>query len=108
MKLSIVIPVLNEEDNVAVLMRRLLEGTRSLACDLEVIFVDDGSADGSKAAIAKLHQADPRVKMISFSRNYGHQIALTAGMDAASGDAVVVMDADLQHPPELIPQLVQR
>ncbi len=70
--------------------------------------MDDGSTDGSADIVRELHEADPRVKLLSFSRNFGHQVALTAGMDHASGDATIVMDADLQHPPAVIPELVAR
>jgi dolichol-phosphate mannosyltransferase len=108
MKLSVVIPVLDESSNI----RRLYEGLKKeldpLCSDYELIFVDDGSTDGSVDRIRELHDADPRVKLLSFSRNFGHQVALTAGMDHASGDATIVMDADLQHPPAVIRELVSR
>ena len=108
MKLSVVIPVLNEETNLPVLYERVVGELRSLDCDFEILFVDDGSTDSSTARIAELHRADPRVKMLSMSRNFGHQAALTAGMDHATGDAVIAMDADLQHPPDVIRELVRR
>lgn len=108
MKLSVVIPVLNEETNLPVLYERVVGELQSLACDFEILFVDDGSTDSSAERIAALHRADARVKMLSMSRNFGHQAALTAGMDHATGDAVIAMDADLQHPPDLIRELVLR
>ena len=108
MKLSVVIPVLNEETNLPVLYERVAGELQSLECDFEILFVDDGSTDSSAERIAALHRADGRVKMLSMSRNFGHQAALTAGMDHATGDAVIAMDADLQHPPDVIRELVLR
>ncbi|HKY63972.1 MAG TPA: glycosyltransferase family 2 protein [bacterium] len=102
--LSIVIPVLNEESNVEPLYRRLKEALAELG-DVELIFVDDGSNDSTLAKVKALRERDPAVKYRSFSRNFGHQVAVTAGLDAAQGAAAVVIDADLQDPPELIPQL---
>jgi dolichol-phosphate mannosyltransferase len=99
--------MLNEEDNIRILYERVLAVMKELKADFELIFIDDGSTDRSIEKIIELHKNDPRVKMLSFSRNFGHQIALTAGMDYATGDAVIMMDADLQHPPELIKDLVQ-
>jgi polyisoprenyl-phosphate glycosyltransferase len=108
MKLAIVIPVFNEATNIPVLYERVVAELQSLARDFEILFVDDGSTDASAEQIVALHRADARVKMLSMSRNFGHQAALTAGMDHASGDAVIAMDADLQHPPDLIRELVLR
>jgi glycosyltransferase involved in cell wall biosynthesis len=108
MRLSIVVPVLNEQDNIVPLYERVVSVLRALGADYELIFVDDGSSDESVARITALHARDPRVKLLSFSRNFGHQTALTAGLDYATGDAVISMDADLQHPPELIAELVAR
>lgn len=105
--LSLIIPLLNEQDNLQPLYERTIGVVRELGLDYELIFVDDGSTDGSVEAISTLHALDPRVKLVSFSRNFGHQQALTAGMDHATGDAALMMDADLQHPPELIPELVR-
>jgi glycosyltransferase involved in cell wall biosynthesis len=104
MLLSVVVPVFNEEETVGMLMLRLRQALGSL--NWEVIFVDDGSTDLSIEIIRQAALSDPRVKAISFSRNFGHQAAVTAGLDFAEGDAVVVMDADLQDPPELLPQMV--
>ncbi len=108
MKLSIVVPVLNEEPNLSLLYERLQRVATASADDYEIIFVNDGSTDGSLAAMGRLHERDPRVKCISLSRNFGHQIASTAGLDRASGDAVVLIDADLQDPPEVIAEMVAR
>ncbi|MGB9338385.1 MAG: glycosyltransferase, partial [Polyangiales bacterium] len=94
--LSLIVPVYNEEEIIAELDRRLKAflGTRDETW--EVVFVDDGSNDGTPAALSALAATEPRYKVISLSRNFGHQIAITAGMDRAEGDAVVIMDADLQ------------
>ena len=103
--LSVVVPLYNEADNVAELLRRIREvvaGLRERPAAWELILVDDGSADSTLAQLLDAAAADPRVRVVSLSRNFGHQIAATAGLDAARGDAVVLMDGDLQDPPELI------
>ncbi|MGD0839034.1 MAG: glycosyltransferase, partial [Polyangia bacterium] len=100
--LSVVIPVFNEEETIPELDRRLRVFLAGLGVSWEVIFVDDGSRDASAALLAELAEREPLYKVISFSRNFGHQIAITAGMDRAEGEAVVVMDADLQDPPEVV------
>ena len=101
--LSVVIPVYNEEETIPELDRRLRAFLGELGETWEVVFVDDGSRDGSSAMLAELAAREPRYKVISFGRNFGHQIAITAGMDRAEGESVVVMDADLQDSPEEIP-----
>jgi dolichol-phosphate mannosyltransferase len=106
-KINIVIPVLNEETNINPLFERLSSVFQNLNDDFSVIFVDDGSTDQTCNVVRKLNQVDSRARLVSFSRNFGHQIALTAGIDVADGDAVIMMDADLQHPPEMIPQLIE-
>lgn len=106
--LSIVVPVCNEEGNLPTLYDRLIRVLSSLNLSFEIILVDDGSRDGSLTAMTRLNQKDPRVKVLSFSKNFGHMLALTAGLDHADGGAVITLDADLQHPPELIPELVKR
>lgn len=106
--LSIVVPVFNEEGNVRPLFEALLPVLSSLGMEWEIIFSDDGSSDGTWGAVAALNQSDARVKGLRLSRNFGHQYALFAGMSRAGGDAVISMDGDLQHPPELIPELVAR
>lgn len=107
-RLSIVIPVCDEQRNIRPLYERLMTCLTTISADGEIIFVDDGSADSTAAEVLALREKDPKVKLVSFSRNFGHQAALSAGMDRATGDAVVSMDGDLQHPPELIAELVKR
>jgi polyisoprenyl-phosphate glycosyltransferase len=102
LKYSIVVPVYNEEESLAELVRRLREIMDTLDGPAEALLVDDGSKDSSYQIMLDARGADPRFKVIQLSRNFGHQIAITAGMDGASGQAVVVMDADLQDPPEVI------
>lgn len=106
MLLSIVIPVYNERDALPALLAALRRDLATLH-NYELIFVDDGSIDGTSAMLRDAAAADPFVKVISFSRNFGHQAAITAGLDFASGDAVAVMDADLQDPPALLPQMLE-
>ena len=106
--LSLIIPVYNEEAIIEELDRRLKAFLAEVDETWEVLFVDDGSHDGTPAALGNLAAAEPRYKVISFSRNFGHQIAITAGMDRAEGDAVVIMDADLQDPPEVVTEMIQK
>lgn len=106
--LSVVVPVFNEEAILPELHNRLTTVMRDLGEPYELVFVNDGSKDGSGAGLANLAKADPHVRVIDFARNFGHQIAITAGMDHAGGDAVVIIDADLQDPPEVIKDLVAR
>ncbi len=101
--LSIVISAFNEEGNVAPLHAALVPVLTALpVTSVEIIFVDDGSTDGTLAACEALQKQDDRVKIVRLTRNFGHEAAMTAGMDYATGDAVVFMDADLQHPPRYI------
>jgi dolichol-phosphate mannosyltransferase len=102
MRLSIVTPCYNEAENIRELHRQLSGVADKIDGDVEFVFVDDGSRDGTLDGLKALAKGDPRVRVLSLSRNFGHQAALTAGIEYADGDAVVVMDADLQHPPELI------
>ena len=104
--LSIVIPAYNEHGNLARLYSELEKVLCALKLSWEIIFVDDGSADHTWSDIADLHRRDPRVCGVRLSRNFGHQNALIAGLTHAAGDGVISMDADLQHPPEVIPLLV--
>jgi polyisoprenyl-phosphate glycosyltransferase len=106
--LSVVIPVYCEQDNVEDLYRRLVAVIEDLRLSAEFVFVDDASHDATPRILAELRDRDPRVKFARFSRNFGHQAAITAGLDLASGDWVVVMDGDLQDPPEVIPDLFSR
>jgi glycosyltransferase involved in cell wall biosynthesis len=103
---SVVIPLYDEESVLGALYERLLAVLDKLDGPWEVILVDDGSRDGTYRCAAEIHERDPRVKVIRLSRNFGHQIALSAGLDLARGEAVVTMDGDLQHPPEMIPEFV--
>jgi glycosyltransferase involved in cell wall biosynthesis len=105
---SIVIPVLNEEENVEPLYERLRDVLDREASRREILYVDDGSTDATAAKIKALHEKDPSVKLICLSRNFGHQLALTAGLDHAQGDVCVTMDADLQHPPDAIPRFLEK
>jgi dolichol-phosphate mannosyltransferase len=105
---SIVVPVYNEEDAVPELGKRLVAVLDRLDGPSEVILVDDGSTDRSLETILDLARRDLRFRGVQLSRNFGHQVAITAGIDLAAGDAVVIMDADLQHPPEVIEDLVER
>lgn len=105
---SLVIPIFNEEDTLPTLIERLTALIDSLDAPAEVVFVNDGSRDDSYDLMVRANRADPRIKLINLSRNFGHQIAITAGMDFARGDAVIVMDADLQDPPEVVPDLIAR
>ena len=107
--LSIVVPCYNEEEVVGETMKRLGALCAEVQdMDVELIFVDDGSRDRTRDLLRSFQIADPRIRIIGFARNFGHQIAVTAGIDAANGDAVVLIDADLQDPPELIHQMIAK
>lgn len=106
--LSAVVPVYNEERCLRAFYDELAAALKATGLRYEVIFVDDGSTDATPSIIEQLRERDPFVAAISLSRNFGHQTALTAGMDFAAGDAVITLDADLQHPPALIAELVAR
>jgi dolichol-phosphate mannosyltransferase len=105
----VIVPVLNEERNIPELVARLHAALgASKTCEYEIVFVNDGSTDRTPAILRALHAVDPRVKSIHLARNFGHQTAISAGLRAAGGDAVVVMDGDLQDAPEVIPEFVAR
>src|SRR3954465_9497276 len=106
--ISIVAPAFNEAETLPVFYQRTVDTLESTGLSFELILVDDGSHDATPLVLAGLHRSDPRIKVISLSRNFGHQIAITAGLDFASGDAVVVIDSDLQDPPEVIVELIAR
>jgi glycosyltransferase involved in cell wall biosynthesis len=106
--LSVVVPMLNEERGLEPLVARLRPVLESLGLDWEIIFVDDGSTDATLAKLKALNARDRRLKAISLSRNFGKEIAIAAGLTYAGGDAAVLMDADLQHPPELIGDFVRQ
>ncbi len=103
--LSVVVPIFNEGEIIPELYDRLSATLRAITSDYQLIFVNDGSRDSSLPQLIDLAARDERVKYIDFSRNFGHQIAVTAGLDHATGEAVVIIDGDLQDPPELIPEL---
>jgi glycosyltransferase involved in cell wall biosynthesis len=105
---SLVIPLYNEEENITELYRRLIEVIEHLDGEAELILIDDGSRDRSLSMIRQIHQRDSRVRYLSFARNFGHQIAVTAGLNFVQGKSVIVMDADLQDPPELIFQMIEQ
>jgi glycosyltransferase involved in cell wall biosynthesis len=105
---SVVVPILNEEDNLTELYRRLTKVMAELEESYELIFVNDGSRDGSLELLKELHRRDPCTRVISLARNFGHQQAISAGLDYARGRAVVVMDGDLQDPPEVILQFIDK
>lgn len=105
-ELSVVVPIFNEEDVLPELRERLFHVLPACSSDFEVVFVDDGSADQSPAFLLALAASEPRVRVLRFSRNFGHQAAVTAGIEHARGRAVVVIDADLQDPPEVIADLM--
>ena len=107
-KYSIVIPLYNEEGILPVLVERLQEIIAKFDGPAEVVMVDDGSRDATYQLAMETSAKDPRFKLIQFSRNFGHQMAITAGMDAASGDAVIIMDADLQDPPYVVLQMIEK
>ena len=107
-KISVVAPVLNEERVVEDFYRRTAAVLKKLSQDFEIIFVDDGSGDSTLAKLKKLHDSDGSVKIISFSRNFGHAAAISAGLEYAGGDVVVIIDSDLQDPPEVIYEFVNK
>ena len=106
--LSIIIPIFNEEDSISELYSRLHSSVSQITSNFELIFINDGSRDKSLLKIIELSKSDDKVFYLNFSRNFGHQIAVTAGLDICSGNAIVIIDADLQDPPELIPELYKK
>jgi glycosyltransferase involved in cell wall biosynthesis len=105
-ELSVIIPVYNEELNIPNLMTRMRPVLEKIAMPYELVFVNDGSSDHSLQLIKALAQKDDKVKYIDFSRNFGHQVAITAGIDACQGNVIAVIDADLQDPPELLEEMI--
>jgi glycosyltransferase involved in cell wall biosynthesis len=103
---SIIIPIFNEQEIIPELHRRLSAVIDGLDAPAEVILVDDGSRDASFSLLQAIHEKDPRFKVLRFSRNFGHQVAISAGIDFAGGDAVLIMDGDLQDPPEVLPRFI--
>jgi glycosyltransferase involved in cell wall biosynthesis len=106
--LSLVVPCLNEEEVLADTNARLVSALQQAPLDFEIIYVDDGSTDSSAEILRNLQSCDERLRVIQFSRNFGHQMAITAGIEHASGDAIVIIDADLQDPPEVIGEFVRK
>lgn len=106
--LSVIVPIYNEEEVIPVLYSRMTSVLDGIGETWELVCVNDGSRDRSLQLLRDLHAQDERVKIVNFSRNFGHQVAISAGMDYAQGDAVVIIDADLQDPPELIPEMFEK
>ena len=107
-KFSIAVPVYNERESLPELYKRVQDVMDALGEPWELVLIDDGSSDGSTEVIHELARADKRIRPVIFARNFGHQIAITAGLDYSRGEAVVIMDADLQDPPEVIPDLIAK
>ncbi len=105
---SIVAPCWNEEKSLPELYRRVSEVMDGIGEPWELVLINDGSSDGTIEVMRQLHGADPRVHFVDFARNFGHQLAVTAGMDFAQGDAVILIDSDLQDPPELIAEMIEK
>lgn len=106
--ISVVVPIYNEQENLPELRRRMSAALDSIGDSWELILVNDGSRDASAEMIRSYHAEDPRIKLINFSRNFGHQPAVTAGVHHASGQCVILIDGDLQDPPEVIPEMVAK
>ncbi|ATQ68216.1 glycosyltransferase [Methylosinus trichosporium OB3b] len=107
-EISVAVPVFNEAQNLGPLAARLTAALEACARSFEIVFVDDGSSDATFETLRALNAVDPRIKAVSFSRNFGKEIAIAAGLDHARDAAVVLMDADLQHPPEVVPQFIAK
>ena len=107
-ELSVVVPVFNESANIEPLVARLVATLERCVASFQIVFVDDGSSDDTLACVAAAAARDPRIEALSFSRNFGKEIAIAAGLDHARGAAAVIMDADLQHPPEVVAQFVEQ
>ena len=106
--ISVVTPVYNEHLNIEKFYEEVTKYMSDLPYDYEIIFVDDGSTDATPLVLSRLTQQDLHVRALILARNFGHQLAITCGMDHASGDAVITMDGDLQHPPSMLPDLIQK
>jgi glycosyltransferase involved in cell wall biosynthesis len=107
-KISVIAPLYNEEDVIDELMRRLVETLSDIGLEFEILMVNDGSKDKTLEMAKAYCEKDSRIKLVSFSRNFGHQVAVTAGIAKSTGDAVVIIDADLQDPPEIIKSMVEK
>ena len=106
--ISVVIPVFDEEENLPILYQRLTKVLGDVEPDYELIFIDDGSQDNSLQILEELAEFDPHVIVVELARNFGHQIAISAGLDYSRGDGVIIMDADLQDPPEVLPEFIEK
>jgi polyisoprenyl-phosphate glycosyltransferase len=105
-EITVVVPCFNEEAVLPETTSRLTAALEEIGLPFEIIFVDDGSKDDTARVLADVHAADPRIRVVRLSRNFGHQVAISAGLEFAHGSAVVLIDADLQDPPEVIPEMV--
>jgi dolichol-phosphate mannosyltransferase len=106
--ISIVVPIFNEQENLPALRQRITAAMQNNAEPWELVLVDDGSRDQSPQMLREFHQQDPRIKIVTLSRNFGHQPAVTAGIHNATGDCVILIDGDLQDPPEVIPLMIEK
>jgi polyisoprenyl-phosphate glycosyltransferase len=107
-EISVVIPVFNEDENIGLVLKKLVPVLERAAASFEILFVDDGSRDTTLAVLRRAHAEDARVKIVALSRNFGKEIAIAAGLDFTQGAATVIMDADLQHPPEMVETFIAR
>ena len=105
--ISVVVPCFNESEAIAQCHERLTHVLKILDTWYEIVYVDDGSRDSTVLSLQAIHSSDPNVTVVELSRNFGHQIAVTAGLEVATGEVVVIMDADLQDPPEVIEEMLQ-
>ncbi len=107
-ELSVVVPCYNEQDVICECHRRLTEAIRPHVSSFEIVYVNDGSSDNTLSLLLGLYSSNPEVRIVNFSRNFGHQLAVSAGLEYAEGEAVVIIDADLQDPPEVLVQMLQK
>lgn len=107
-KYSFIIPTYNEEENIPLIYPKILDMMKGISDNFEIVFINDGSKDSTLVQLAKLASEDKRVKYIDFSRNFGHQAALTAGYEHATGDAIISLDCDLQDPPEVVIEMIEK
>ena len=104
---SLVIPIYNEADGIATTLKEIAHTLKAITIDKEIVVVDDGSSDGTWVQLQKLHPLEVKIKLIRLSRNFGKEPAIMAGIDHCSGDAVIILDGDLQHPPELLVEMIK-
>jgi len=108
MLLSVIVPCMNEEEVLLETNHHLISTLEEIPLNFEIVYVDDGSTDSTAELLRDLQAHDPRIRVVRFSRNFGHQLAITAGLEHSSGDAVVIIDADLQDPPEVILDFLEK